>query len=161
MSAILSALGLYMLGHFTGGMLFAGAIVFGMGVCYFWPTMLGFVAENLPRTGAVGLNLMGGAGMFAVSVYMIFMGGYYDRLLANKLPAGANLSTYLNAPGGSPEATALNEAKKAAGPEITNATLTIPIILIIAFTVLLLYMRGRNKRISQAAEVRVETQPQL
>jgi MFS family permease len=161
MSAILSALGLYMLGHFTGGMLFAGAIVFGMGVCYFWPTMLGFVAENLPKTGAVGLNLIGGAGMFAVSIYMIFMGSYYDRLLADKLPEGANLSAYLNAPAGTAEATALNEAKKAAGPEIINATLTIPIILIIAFTILLFYMRGRNKRISQAAEVRVETQPQF
>lgn len=161
MSAILSALGLYMLGHYTGGMLFVGAIVFGMGVCYFWPTMLGFVAENLPKTGAVGLNLMGGAGMFAVSIYMIFMGGYYDRLLADKLPAGANLSTYLNAPGGSSEATALNEAKKAAGPEIINTTLIIPIILIIAFTILLFYMRGRNKRISQASEVLIETQPQL
>ncbi|HMP93876.1 MAG TPA: MFS transporter, partial [Phnomibacter sp.] len=65
-SAILSALGLYMLGHVTGNMIFVGALVFGMGVCYFWPTMLGFVAENLPKTGAVGLNLMGGAGMFAV-----------------------------------------------------------------------------------------------
>lgn len=161
MSAILSALGLYMLGHYTGGMLFVGAIVFGMGVCYFWPTMLGFVAENLPKTGAVGLNLMGGAGMFAVSIYMIFMGGYYDRLLADKLPAGANLSTYLNAPGGSSEATALNEAKKAAGPEIINTTLIIPIILIIAFTILLFYMWGRNKRISQASEVLIETQPQL
>jgi MFS family permease len=161
MSAILSALGLYMLGHYTGGMLFVGAIIFGMGVCYFWPTMLGFVAENLPKTGAVGLNLMGGAGMFAVSVYMIFMGGYYDKLLADKLPTGANVSTYLNAASGTPEAAALDEAKKAAGPEILNATMIIPIILIIAFTILLFYMRGRGKKISQRAEVRVETQPQL
>jgi MFS family permease len=161
MSAILSALGLYMLGHYTGGMLFVGAIIFGMGVCYFWPTMLGFVAENLPKTGAVGLNLLGGAGMFAVSVYMIFMGGYYDKLLADKLPTGANVSTYLNAASGTPEAAALDEAKKAAGPEILNATMIIPIILIIAFTILLFYMRGRGKKISQRAEVRVETQPQL
>ncbi len=100
-SAILSAIGLYMLSHSTGNMLFVGAVVFGMGVCYFWPTMLGFVAENLPKTGAVGLNLMGGAGMFAVSIYMIFMGGYYDRLLAAKLPAGASLKDYIDAPAGS------------------------------------------------------------
>ena len=79
-SAILAAVGLYLLGHNTGNMLFVGAIIFGMGVCYFWPTMLGFVSETLPKTGAVGMNLMGGAGMFAVSVYTIFMGGYYDKL---------------------------------------------------------------------------------
>ena len=58
-SAILASLGLYLLGHSTGNTLFLGAVVFGMGVCYFWPTMLGFVSENLPETGAVGLNFMG------------------------------------------------------------------------------------------------------
>lgn len=58
-SAILAAIGIYMLGHTSGNMLFVGALIFGLGVCYFWPTMLGFVAENLPKTGAVGLNLMG------------------------------------------------------------------------------------------------------
>ena len=63
------------------------ALVFGMGVCYFWPTMLGFVSENLPKTGAVGMNLMGGAGMFAVSVYLIFMGGYYDQAKAKAVTA--------------------------------------------------------------------------
>lgn len=144
-SAIFASLGLYLLGHSTGNMLFVGAIVFGIGVCYFWPTMIGFVAENLPKTGAVGLNFMGGAGMFAVSIYMIFMGGYYDRLLAAKLPAGSDLSTYTGS-AATPEMTsALNEAKKAAGPEIINATLIIPIILTAAFLILFLYMRGKRK----------------
>lgn len=132
-SAILSAGGLYLLGHSSGNLLFAGAIVFGMGVCYFWPTMLGFVSENLPRTGAVGMNLMGGAGMFAVSVYTIFMGGYYDKLVTAKLPAGDTSEA------------AMNEAKKLAGPEVLNATLVIPLVLSVAFAVLLLYMRGRKK----------------
>lgn len=151
-SAILSAAGLYLLGHSTGNMLFAGAIIFGMGVCYFWPTMLGFVAENLPKTGAVGLNLMGGAGMFAVSLYMMFMGGYYDRLLAGKLPAGAEMSAYANAAAGSDMANTLNAAKKAAGPEIINATLLIPVFLTVAFIILNIYMRGRKKRRLQPAQ---------
>jgi MFS family permease len=132
-SAILSAVGLYLLGHSSGNMLFVGAIIFGMGVCYFWPTMLGFVSENLPKTGAVGMNLMGGAGMLAVSVYTIFMGGYYDKLVADKMPAGVPASE-----------AATNEAKKLAGPEVLNVTLIIPIILIVAFTILLFYMRGRK-----------------
>lgn len=144
-SAILSAVGLYLMGHTTGNMLFVGAIVFGMGVCYFWPTMLGFVSENLPKTGAVGLNLMGGAGMFAVSVYMIFMSDYYDSFLVTKLPAGANLADYSNAPAGTEMANVLGEAKKLAGPEILNTTMMIPIVLSVAFAVLLLYMRNKNK----------------
>jgi len=140
LSAILSAVGLFMLGNYTGNMLFLGAVVFGMGVCYFWPTMLGFVSENLPETGAVGLNLMGGAGMFAVSVYTYFMGGYYDKLLGNHLPEGTPVA----------QATAeqLNEAKKLAGPEVLNVTLLIPVFLIVAFTVLFLYMR--KKRVASA-----------
>jgi fucose permease len=161
LSAIFSALGLYLLSHTTGNTLFVGALIFGIGVCYFWPTMLGFVSENLPKTGAVGMNLMGGAGMFAVSIYMIFMGGYYDKLVASKLPPAASVAEY-SSPSATAEMTnALNEAKKAAGPEVINVTLMIPIALIIAFAILLFYMRGRSKRISPITEQKVETQPLL
>lgn len=145
MSAAVSTIGLYMLGHTQGNMLFVGALVFGMGVCYFWPTMLGFVAENLPKTGAVGMNLMGGAGMFAVSIYLMVMGGYYDNLLASKLPAGSELSTYVQSAPGSQEALLLEDARRLAGPEVINFTMTIPIILTIAFAGLVFYMRGRKK----------------
>lgn len=149
LSSIFAALGLYLLSHSTGNMLFVGAFVFGIGVCYFWPTMIGFVSENLPKTGAVGMNLMGGAGMFAVSVYMIFMGSYYDKLLGAKLPSGASVQSF-SAPTATPEmVNALNEAKRAAGPEIINATLVIPIILTAAFIGLFLYMRSRKKVLSQ------------
>src|SRR5450432_1068697 len=144
-SAILASLGLYLLGHAMDNAIFIGALVFGMGVCYFWPTMIGFVAENLPKTGAIGLNLMGGAGMFAVSVYMIFMGKHYDALVAAKLPAGADFQVYNQAAAGSDMANILGEAKKAAGPAIINFTLLIPLILIVAFAGLNIYMRGRKK----------------
>ena len=145
MSAILASFGLYLLGHTTGNMIFVGALVFGMGVCYFWPTMLGFVSENLPKTGAVGMNLMGGAGMFAVSLYMIFMGKHYDALVAGKLPAGVDIQLYKQAPAGSDMANALYEANKAAGPAIINFTMMIPLALIVAFGGLNLYMRGRKR----------------
>ncbi|MBI1341758.1 MAG: MFS transporter [Terrimonas sp.] len=152
MSAILAAAGLYLLGHSSGNMIFFGAVVFGMGVCYFWPTMLGFVSEYLPKTGAVGINLMGGAGMFAVSLYMMFMGGVYDKLIAGKLPAGADIKLYNSAEATAEMKDALNAANKAAGPEIINTTLIIPIILIVAFTGLLIYMRGKKKVVLQAAQ---------
>ncbi len=151
MSAILSGIGLYMLGHTTGDMIFVGALVFGMGVCYFWPTMLGFVSEYLPKTGAVGLNLMGGAGMFAVSLYMMFMGGAYDRLIAAKLPPGADIRAYSTATASAEMKQALTNASSAAGPEIINTTLIIPLILTVAFTGLCVYMRNRKKALLQAA----------
>ncbi|MEO7984029.1 MAG: MFS transporter [Bacteroidota bacterium] len=147
LSAILSTLGLYLLGHTSGNMIFVGALVFGMGVCYFWPTMLGFVSENLPKTGAVGINLMGGAGMFAVSLYMMFMGKVYDNKISKHLPAGADLKLYNSGSATVEMKSALAEANKAAGPEILNTTLVIPIILVAAFAGLFLYMRSKKNKI--------------
>jgi len=122
MSAILAAVGIYMLSTVSGPALYAAAIIFGMGVCYFWPTMLGFVNQNMPNTGALGLNLMGGAGMFAVSLYMIVMGAHYDNI--QKQSNGDNTI---------------------AGREILQTTLIIPLVLIIAFGGLVVYMRSKNK----------------
>jgi MFS family permease len=144
-SAILAATGIYLLGHTSGSMLLAGAVVFGLGVCYFWPTMLGFVSENVPKTGAVGINLMGGVGMFSVSIYTLLMGGFYDRIVAAKLPGGASMKDYASAAAGSPQAQALSDAQAAAGPEVLNTTLVIPIILVVAFSGLVIYMRGRRR----------------
>ena len=144
-SAILSALGIYLMIHLHGSAIFGAAIVFGLGVAFFWPCMIGFVAENLPRTGAVGLNLMGGAGMFGVSIYMIFMGGYYDQLMIQKLPPGASLDAYRSAAPGTEMARAFNDAKSAAGPEVLGTTMVIPVVLIVAFAGLVLFMRKRKK----------------
>lgn len=77
-SAIFSFLGLYWLSWADGYMVFAAAGVFAVGICFFWPTMLGFVAENLPETGALGLSLMGGIGMFSVSIVLPIMGTFMD-----------------------------------------------------------------------------------
>lgn len=147
-SAIFSAAGLYMLSTFTGNSIFFAAVVFGIGVCYFWPTMIGFVAENIPQSGALGLNLLGGAGMFAVSVFTIFMGGYYDGLVVKHLPVGADLATYSAASAGSVESNALNAANNLAGPEVLQVTLILPIILIFAFGGLVIYMRSRKKKLA-------------
>lgn len=151
MSAILSALGLYMLSTLSGNSVFFGAIVFGMGVCYFWPTMLGFVAENIPESGALGLNILGGAGMFAVSVYTYFMGKHYDEILINKLPAGADIGEYVKAAPGTEMATQLAQATSAAGPEVIQATLIIPIALTLAFAGLVIYMKARKNKVALQA----------
>ncbi|ULQ58053.1 MFS transporter [Flavihumibacter rivuli] len=150
MSAVMAALGMYMLSTMSGNSLYFAALVFGIGVCYFWPTMLGFVAENIPRSGALGLNLMGGAGMFAVSIYTLFMGGFYDRLLLKQLPEGASLDTFRSAAAGSTEAAQYAAAQLTAGPEVLKATAVIPIILVIAFSGLVFYMRNKKAEVLKA-----------
>ncbi|QVY66018.1 sugar MFS transporter [Polaribacter sp. Q13] len=77
-SAIFTFIGLWLLTITSGGMIFVAAAVFAVGVTFFWPTMLGFVAEYLPQTGALGLSIMGGAGMFSVSIVLPIMGRLMD-----------------------------------------------------------------------------------
>jgi len=82
-SAIFSALGLFALSQAEGNvMTYGAATVFAVGVCYFWPTMLGVVSERLPKTGAVGLSAMGGMGMLATSFTLPLMGSWYDANIA-------------------------------------------------------------------------------
>ena len=81
-SAIFTFVGLWLLTITSGGMTFVAAAVFAVGVTFFWPTMLGFVAEYLPETGALGLSIMGGAGMFSVSLVLPIMGNLMDNASA-------------------------------------------------------------------------------
>jgi MFS transporter len=87
MSAILSTIGLFLLSKATSGVAaFGASAVFAVGVCYFWPTMLGFVAERFPRSGALGLSTIGGVGMLAVSFVQPWMGKVYDTRIDETIP---------------------------------------------------------------------------
>jgi len=79
------------------------------------------------------------------------MGGHYDSLVLRKLPSGATLDAYRSAAPNTEMGAAYAQARSAAGPEIINTTLVIPIILIVAFIGLNIYMRNRNKKVLQTA----------
>ena len=75
MSAVFSAAGIYILGFMSSpAMTIAGSVFFAIGVCYFWPTMLGFTSEYIPKSGALGLSLLGGAGFVSVAMFLPVMG---------------------------------------------------------------------------------------
>jgi MFS family permease len=57
---------------------FVAATVFAIGICYFWPTMLGVTAERFPAGGALLLGIMGGIGNISVAITMPILGGIYD-----------------------------------------------------------------------------------
>jgi hypothetical protein len=65
---MIAAIGLYMLSSSTGIMILVAATVYGLGKTFFWPTMLGVVAERFPKGGALTLNITGGLGMIAAGV---------------------------------------------------------------------------------------------
>ncbi|MFC2080753.1 sugar MFS transporter [Bacteroidota bacterium] len=74
-SAVFSAIGIYSLSLFSSPALtIVSAIFFAIGVCYFWPTMLGFTSEYIPRSGALGLSLLGGAGFVSTAMFLPVMG---------------------------------------------------------------------------------------
>lgn len=78
--AVFSAIGLFALSYaYDAFTAFAAATVFGIGVCYFWPTMLGVTSELFPRGGALLLGLMGAIGNIAVDRALPLMGSIYDE----------------------------------------------------------------------------------
>lgn len=87
-SAVLSGVGLMGLSVWGSGWpTFAAATVFAVGVCYFWPTMLGVVSERVPRSGALGLGLMGTVGMATVGLVAApTMGRIADRYSHERIP---------------------------------------------------------------------------
>ena len=121
-SAVFSCIGLLLLGNVQGYASFISAAIFAIGICFFWPTMLGFVSEYLPKTGALGLSIMGGAGMLSVSFILPYIGYLYESSYKKN---SAGLSGAL-----------LNEAKLTAGADTLMFVSILPGILIIAFGIL-------------------------
>ena len=54
--------------HSSPAVIFAAATLFGVGIAFFWPTILGLTSEQCPKGGALTLNAMGGIGMLAVGI---------------------------------------------------------------------------------------------
>jgi fucose permease len=97
-SAVFSGIGLYLMSISSGIVLFASATVFAIGVAYFWPNMLGVVAEKVPASGSLGLALMGGFGFLGGAIAQPAVGRIYDMQLlryGNELDAGAMTLKYV------------------------------------------------------------------
>ncbi len=87
-SAILSAIGLYALSFaFDFKSAIAAATIFGLGITYFWPTMLGVTAERFPRGGAFLMGLMGCVGNLAIGVVSPWMGRINDEITFKAIPS--------------------------------------------------------------------------
>lgn len=131
--AVLTTLGLFALSRATGGLLFAAATVFAFGVCYFWPTMLGVVSERFPQTGALGLAVMGGAGVFSTSLILPVIGRFYDAGIAARLPAGLTVDQVA--------AASLGAIQAEAGREALGYVAVLPVALVVVFLLMFLLQR--------------------
>lgn len=127
-SAIIAMLGIYMLSITTGPVTYLAAILFAVGVCYFWPTMLGFVGEYIPKSGALGMSIVGGAGMLATGIAQPIVGGWIDSANAEATAQGLTGDA----------------AELVAGQAALNNLIVFPAILVVAFGLLWFYMRKRG-----------------
>lgn len=119
-SAVFGVIGIYMMSTMSGSMLYVAAVFYALGICYFWPNMLGFVGERLPQTGALGLSILGGVGMFSSSIFQPIIGGWIDSNKASAIASGL----------------AGDAADLAAGQATLSNMLVFPGILIVAFSLL-------------------------
>lgn len=127
-SAVFTAIGIFLFSTQTGAMTYVAAILFAMGVCYFWPNMIGFTAEKMPATGALGMSVVGAFGMFSTSIWQPIIGSWIDT--AKKTAAESGLSG--------------DELDLVAGQDTLRTMVTFPVILIILFIILLFWMRKRT-----------------
>ncbi|WP_374961393.1 sugar MFS transporter [Spongiibacter tropicus] len=91
---IFAALGLYGLSLSTSPLTaFLSATVWGVGVCYFWPTMLSVVSERYPKGGALFLGLTGFAAGLSIQFVLPQMGAIFDSAKIEAAGGVARLST--------------------------------------------------------------------
>src|SRR3546814_2665643 len=41
-------------------MAYVATVIFAIGICWFWPTMIGVAAQRVPKSGALGMSIIGG-----------------------------------------------------------------------------------------------------
>lgn len=134
-SAVLATIGIYLFSTQTGAMAYVAAIFFALGIAYFWPNMVGFVADKIPKSGALGLSIIGAVGMFSSSIFQPIIGSWIDADKAEAAAAGLT-----------------GDELELVSGQATLETMTLfPGILIVLFTILYFWMKNRKPEAVAAA----------
>ena len=165
----IAAIGLYLLSASAGVMILVAATIYGLGKTFFWPTMLGVVAERFPKGGALTLNITGGLGMIAAGVIGAgILGFIQDKSVDSKIrnyDQANNTSihnTYVTEKKTSVfgDYQALDQSKLAAASAEDVATVTtirdtakkealrdiviFPVIMLVSYVLLIIYFRTKG-----------------
>ena len=136
-SSILATIGIYLFSTQTGAMAYVAAIIFALGIAYFWPNMIGLTATKTPKTGALGMSIIGAIGMFSTSIFQPIIGGWID---ADRAAASARGLTG-------------DELELISGQETLGTMVLFPAVLIVLFTILYFWLKNRKSEV----EVEVAT----
>lgn len=132
--AIFAALGIFMFSSVTGPMAYLAALIFAIGVCYFWPVMVGAVAQRVPLSGALGMSIIGGVGMFSTAIFQPIIGGWIDSDRATQAAAGLTGDAL----------------ELAAGQETLMKMVSFPGILIFLFIIFFIWQRSSKPAVATA-----------
>jgi predicted MFS family arabinose efflux permease len=127
--AILTAIGIYMFATVTGAATYLAAVIFALGICYFWPVMIGSVAHRVPKSSALGMSVVGGVGMFSTAIFQPFIGSWIDNARAKGTAAGLTGDAL----------------ELATGQDALMKMLTFPVILIVLFTIFFIWQKNTKK----------------
>lgn len=167
--SVIAATGLFLLSRSSGVMILVAATIYGLGKTFFWPTMLGVVAERFPKGGALTLNITGGLGMIAAGVIGAGILGFiqdssiekgikkYD--IANNTSLSSNYVTEektslfgdyraidqqkLAAADADELATVVNVQQKAKRDALQNIVI-FPIVMFISYMALIIYFKRKG-----------------
>jgi len=127
--AVLSAIGIYLFSTVTGSTAYVAAIIFALGYGYFWPVMVGSVAQRVPLSSALGMSIIGAVGMFSSSIFQPIIGNWIDNSRAAYTAQGLTG----------------NALELATGQETLVKMLAFPAILIVLFIILFFWQKNSKK----------------
>jgi hypothetical protein len=87
--------------------------------------MIGFIADKIPASGALGMSIIGAVGMFSTSIFQPIIGGWIDANNAAKAATGLTG----------------DELELAAGQATLGTMVLFPGILIVLFTILFFWVK--------------------
>ncbi|MEP0212357.1 MAG: MFS transporter [Cellulophaga sp.] len=170
-SAVLATIGIYLFSTQTGEMAYVAAIFFALGVAYFWPNMIGFVADKIPKSGALGMSIIGAVGMFANSIFSPIIGGWIDSDVDKIANSSLNVSgkifneaknifeskenlneaaSLINVSESNLESS-INNVILESGQETLGTMVLFPAILIVLFTILYFWMKSTKESSKETA----------
>ncbi len=129
-SAILATIGVFLFSTQIGVMAYVAAIVYALGIAYFWPNMIGFIAQYIPKSGALGMSIVGAVGMFSTSIFQPIIGRWIDN---DKVEMAAQGFTG-------------DELDLMAGQATMGTMVLFPLILVGLFTILYFWMRNHETK---------------
>jgi MFS family permease len=136
-SCLLAAVGLWWLSFANNPMSgFLAATLWGVGVCFMWPTMLAMVSERFPRSGSLGMGIMGTGATMAIYLFLPQMGKLFDSA---KIKAAGGQEAFMALTGAD-----LDRALAVGAAESFRMTAFLPMILLVVFGVIGLYERKRR-----------------